>query len=103
MDYIPIQATSVPCEHAFSSSAETDTNWRNRIGPIIMECLQLLKFVIKKDRLNFTNELLTPEYDMLASKDPSDMLLLTLLFTGNEEEAMDQEFEAVGRYDISDT
>ena len=25
MDYLPIQASSVPCEHIFSSSSETDT------------------------------------------------------------------------------
>ncbi|KAJ6482790.1 ribonuclease H-like domain-containing protein [Mycena sanguinolenta] len=52
-DYGPIQATSVPSERVFSSSAETDTKRRNRISPILMEALQMLKFSYKKSRLNF--------------------------------------------------
>ncbi|KAJ7689370.1 hypothetical protein B0H14DRAFT_2420755, partial [Mycena olivaceomarginata] len=43
-DYCPIQATSVPSEHVFSSSAETDTKRQNHISPILMEALQMLKF-----------------------------------------------------------
>ncbi|OJA20567.1 hypothetical protein AZE42_14066 [Rhizopogon vesiculosus] len=30
MDYLPIQASAVPCERVFSSSAETDTKKQNR-------------------------------------------------------------------------
>jgi len=44
----------VPCEHIFSSAGETDTKKRNRLSPILMEALQILKFIYKKDRLNFT-------------------------------------------------
>jgi hypothetical protein len=54
MDFLPIQASAVPCERIFSSSAETDTKRRNRIGPLLMEALQMLKFHLKKERLNFT-------------------------------------------------
>jgi hypothetical protein len=54
MDYLPIQASSVPCERVFSSSAETDTKKRNRIKPELMEALQILKFSLKKARLDFT-------------------------------------------------
>lgn len=53
LDYLPIQASSVPCERAFSSSAETDTKRRNRISPDLFEALQVVKFHIKKKRLNF--------------------------------------------------
>jgi hypothetical protein len=53
MDYLPVQATSVPCERIFSSAKETDTTRRNQIGPVLMEALQLLKFSLKKERLNF--------------------------------------------------
>jgi hypothetical protein len=42
MDYLPIQASSVPCEQAFSLSAETDTAQRNWISPVLMEALQML-------------------------------------------------------------
>jgi hAT family C-terminal dimerisation region len=44
MDYLPIQASAVPSEHIFSSSAQTDTARRNRIKPVLMEALQMLKF-----------------------------------------------------------
>ena len=53
MDYLPIQASSVPCERVFSSSSETDTKKRNRIGPTLMEALQMLKYHLKKTRLDF--------------------------------------------------
>jgi hypothetical protein len=44
MDYLPIQASAVPSERIFSSSGQTDTARRNRIKPILMESLQMLKF-----------------------------------------------------------
>jgi hypothetical protein len=53
MDYLPIQATSVPCERVFSSAKDTDTAKRNRISPVLMEALQMLKYLLKKERLNF--------------------------------------------------
>ena len=59
MDYLPIQASAVPCERIFSSSAETDTKRRNRIGPLLMEALQMLKFHLKKSHLNFTEAWMT--------------------------------------------
>jgi hAT family C-terminal dimerisation region len=62
MDYLPIQASAVPCERVFSSSAETDTKKRNRINPELMEALQVLKFALKKSRLNFTAHLQLPEH-----------------------------------------
>jgi hypothetical protein len=55
-DYAPIQATSVPSERVFSSSAETDTKRRNRMGSYLMEALQMLKFNYKKLRLNFMTD-----------------------------------------------
>ena len=44
MDYLPVQASAVPSERVFSSSAQTDTARRNRINPLLMEALQMLKF-----------------------------------------------------------
>src|SRR6202050_2644011 len=61
LDYLPIQASSVPSERVFSSSAETDTKKRNRINPELMEALQMLKFALKQSRLNSTADWLTPE------------------------------------------
>jgi hypothetical protein len=74
MDYLPIQATSVSSEHVFSSSAETDTKRRNRINPILMEALQLLKFHLKKERLSFTSSWMTEEKDMSADSPETDLL-----------------------------
>ena len=37
-----------------------------------MEALQILKFALKKERLNFTSGLLTTEKEMLISKDPNE-------------------------------
>src|SRR6266436_5868406 len=54
LDYLPIQASSVPCEQVFSSAKETDTLKCNRIHPVLMEALQTLKFSLKKERFNFT-------------------------------------------------
>jgi hypothetical protein len=66
MDYLPIQASAVACERVFSSSAETDTKKRNRIKPELMEALQVLKFALKKDRLDFTADLKFPEQALTA-------------------------------------
>ncbi|KIM82993.1 hypothetical protein PILCRDRAFT_56744, partial [Piloderma croceum F 1598] len=64
LDYLPIQASVVPSEWAFSSSAETDTKKRNRINPVLMEVLQMSKFALKKAHLDFTTGWITPESDM---------------------------------------
>lgn len=69
MDYLPIQASVVPCEHVFSSSAKTNTKRRNRIGPTLMEALQMLKFYLKKKRLNFTEGWVV-DYRVLVEDDP---------------------------------
>ncbi|KAF8576436.1 hypothetical protein K439DRAFT_1243941, partial [Ramaria rubella] len=54
LDHLPGQTSSVPAEHVFSSSTETDTWRRNCISPRLMEELQMLKYMIKKSRLDFT-------------------------------------------------
>ena len=64
MDYLAIQATSVPCERVFSSAKETDTAKRNQINPILMEALQMLKFSLKKEHLNFMAGWPTLESDL---------------------------------------
>ena len=78
MDYLPIQALAVPCEHIFSSSAKTDAKRRNRIGPLMMEALQMLKFHLKKLHLNFTETWVMPENQM-TNDEPDVNLLVNLL------------------------
>jgi hypothetical protein len=64
MDYLLIQATSVPCEHIFLSAKETDMAKQNRMSPVLMEALQLLKFMLKKQHLNFMKGWAVLEEDM---------------------------------------
>jgi hypothetical protein len=91
LDYLPIQASAVPSERVFSSSAETDTKKRNRIAPALMEALQLLKFGLKKDRLNFTSSWITPESEMTDTTAERDDLLAELLRDdSNMEDAVDK-------------
>src|SRR5229473_1164748 len=54
LDYLPIQASSVPCEQVFSSAKETNTLKCNCIHPVLIEALQTLKFSLKKEQFNFT-------------------------------------------------
>jgi hypothetical protein len=73
MDYIPIQASSVPCEHAFSSSTVTDTSQHNQISPVLMEALQMLKYGFQQLPMDFTGDLLTPKAE-LTIKTNQDLL-----------------------------
>jgi hypothetical protein len=61
VDYLPIQASSVPSERVFSSAGETDTAKRNRMSATLMEALQMLKFGLKQNRLSFTDGWVTDE------------------------------------------
>ncbi len=74
MDYIPVQASSVPCERVFSSSAETDTKKRNCINSMLMEALQTLKFHLKKECLNFMVGWMTEEKQLVEDSPEGDLL-----------------------------
>ncbi|KAI6110236.1 hypothetical protein EV401DRAFT_2076074 [Pisolithus croceorrhizus] len=74
MDYLPIQASSVPCEHIFSSSSETITKHCNHISQILMEALQMLKFFLKKEDLDFSKGWAVSQKDMLVDEDEDDLL-----------------------------
>jgi hypothetical protein len=91
MNYLPIQASSVPSERVFSSSAETDTKKHNRIHPILMEALQMLKFALKKERLDFMQGWSTTENTM-REREPDEGidLLSQLLREEDTEDVIDQ-------------
>jgi hypothetical protein len=93
MDYLPIQASSVPCERVFSSSAETDTKRRNRINPLMMETLQMLKFHLRKERLNFTADWATPDKQMVG--DDPDADLLAKLLGADYQDHLDQIIQSI--------
>jgi hypothetical protein len=86
MDYLPIQASSVPSERAFSSCAETDTPRRNRISPVLMEALQMLKFAIRQDAMDFTSDLLTREADLVSGGSQDLLLSLAKPVSADERE-----------------
>jgi hypothetical protein len=98
MDYLPIQATSVPCERVFSSSSETDTKRRNRINPLLMEALQMLKFHLKKERLNFTEAWMTLEKQMVEDA-PDDELVKQMLDNPTFDNLLDDVIEAISKDD----
>lgn len=93
MDYLPIQASAVPCERVFSSSAETDTKRRNRTSPLVMESLQMLKFHLKKERLNFTANWMTVEKQMVDDDPDSD--LLRALIEGDFQNGLDRILQTI--------
>ena len=95
MDYLPIQASTVPCERVFSSSAETDTKKQNHISPALMEALQMLKFWLKKDRLHFMQQWITSEKDMVYDKDTEDALARLMTAEGSLNDAMVQAIDAI--------
>jgi hAT family C-terminal dimerisation region len=97
MDYLPIQATSVPCERVFSSAKETDTAKRNQISPVLMEALQLLKFSLKKERLNFMAGWPTSEMAMSRVSEPAHDL--GSLFVDDPDAALDTMLNDFSTYD----
>ena len=101
MDYLPIQASSVPSEQVFSSSAKTDTHKRNRIHPLLMEALQMLKFGLKKSRLNFMTGWAVNEASMMDVEEEV-VDLLGALFEGDKENAFDALIAAMGKGDDRD-
>jgi hAT family C-terminal dimerisation region len=90
MNYLPIQASSVPCERVFSSAAETDTKKRNRITPALMEALQMLKFLLKKQRLDFMGGWMTGESELLEESRQEQEPELGSLLGGDIKNARDE-------------
>jgi hypothetical protein len=97
MDYLPVQATSVPCERVFSSAKETDTAKRNRMSPLLMEALQMLKYSLKKERLNFMDGWSDNGccHGLVAGAEWQ----LSSLFVGNPDTALDALLNNLGKYD----
>ena len=79
MDVLP---AAVPCERIFSSSKETCTLCHSRVSASLLEALQILKFVYKQDRLNFTSNLLAQEEDYSISGPVTSWAIDELMATG---------------------
>ena len=96
MDFLPVQATSVPCERVFSLAKDTDTAKRNRISPVLMEALQMLKSSLKKERINFMDGWRTSEAAMSAVS-PTDNL--SSLFADDPDAALDTMLKSFSNYE----
>jgi len=81
MNYLPIQASAVLCEHIFSSSSETDTKKHNQFSPLLMEVLQMLKFTQKQNCVNFTNGWITSQKDMACVKPEVTSLIASSIWS----------------------
>ena len=90
LDFLPIQASAVPSERVFSSSGEMDTKKRNRINPVLMEALQMLKFVLKQSCLDFTRNWVMPESFLQDQEPDLDEDLLADLLGLDSEDAVDR-------------
>ncbi len=55
MTVLAVPATSVPSERVFSSSGRTSTSNRNRLSPLTMEMLQVVKFNHRHGVLDFSS------------------------------------------------
>lgn len=106
MDYLPIQASAVPCERVFSSSSETYTKKRNCISPVLMEALQMVKFSVKKERLNFTRGWAVSRWAMeseMVSDNGSDELLAPVSSgTTGDSHAYDAVLKAIAEHECDD-
>ena len=93
VDYLPIQASSVPSEQVFSSAGETDTVKRNRMSAILMEALQMLKFGLKQNQLSFTDGGITDE-KLMQLEEFSEVDHLAALVDGDTD--MDELLATIG-------
>ena len=82
LDILPIQASSVPCERAFSSSGETCTLRRSRILPDLLGKLQVLKYIYEGERLDFTADWIATEADYVIEGDVTQSAVEELLSSG---------------------
>jgi hypothetical protein len=99
LDVLPVQASAVPCERVFSSSKETDALRRSSLSPIVMEILQVLKYIFRNDRLSFTDDLLCCEEELSIVDIPREKVE-ELLSTGKIDELkelLDSSWEGWGQ------
>src|SRR2546421_6844057 len=97
LDFLPIQASAVPSERVFSSSAETNTNKHNHIHPVLMEVLQMMKYALKKRCLDFMAGWITDENLMQDPAEPESDLLGNM-FKDDFDTALDNILVAIAEY-----
>ena len=88
-DVLPVQALAVPCESVFSLGKQTCTPKCNQLHATTMEVLQLLKYMHRQDRLDFTCDLLAEEADYQVEGEVSEWAVRELMLVGKFNELKD--------------
>ena len=101
MDYLLVQATSVPCKCIFSSAKDTDTMKWNWISPVFMEALQMLKHMLKKECLNFMKGWSTEEVAIVENCRVLKATGLSSLFKDKPDIALDTLLKRLSNYNWS--
>jgi hAT family C-terminal dimerisation region len=82
IDVLPVRASAVLCESAFSLSKQICTPERNWLHPALMEVLQLLKYMYRQDRLDFMRDLLADKKDYQIEGEVSERAVHELFIAG---------------------
>ncbi|KAH7904980.1 hypothetical protein BJ138DRAFT_1018350, partial [Hygrophoropsis aurantiaca] len=85
----------------FSSSKETCTLRRNKLSAPVMEALQILKYAVKQERLNFTSDLVAVPEDYAISGPVSERAVDELMAAGKISELEELFKNAVDDIDLS--
>jgi len=88
LDILPVQASAVPCERAFSSSKETCVLRRSLLSAGMLEVLQVLKHLYKGERLDFTSHWIANEEDYSIEK-ATEAAISELMTSAKSEELLD--------------
>jgi len=73
-----------------------DMKNQNRINPVLMEALQMLKFSLKQSCLDFTKHWVTPESNLLEQEPELGRDLLANLLGLDLEDAIDKIVQYIG-------
>lgn len=88
LDILPAQASTIPCEHIFSSSKEICTLRHSLLSSLMLEVLQVLKHIYKAKRLDFASHWVTHEDDYLIESATADAIN-ELVFSAKADELQD--------------
>lgn len=105
LDYLPAQASSVPCESLFSSGKETATEHRPRLGKLMFEQLQILKYSWKHSIHNFStlNQALTEASNQPIAFEDKEVKAFMRDEQSSDEEDLDDNTVAVSIELVSDS
>ena len=97
LDYLPIMASSVSSERAFSSAGITISKRRNRLGPDLVEALQFLKCWFRRDLIFREYPTIASEYNVgqQAKQDEGNVSMDEQLLEGGEDDD-EMDFEPDG-------